>query len=139
MKSRFVLVVAASLVLAGAGCDKKQPPTNPTPPSASASGASNASETTPAPAATKPASGNPLNAPADYVGTVANAQNVALKQVDLASVGSAIQQFNASEGRFPKDLNELIAEGYLVKIPATPRGTQLEYDPKQGTVRLVRK
>jgi hypothetical protein len=142
MKFYSALVVAA-MGLACAGCNKKTEPAQPAPSAAvssndTAGAAASSQVQTQAPVA-KAGGGNPLNAPAEYVGAVVGAQALAVKAVDIASVNSAIQQFNAAEGRYPKDLNELVAERYLVKIPATPPGTQLQYDAAQGTVRIVRK
>ena len=57
-----------------------------------------------------PSSGNPLTAPVDYLGAVSKAQKTAVKVLDVSSVNKAIQEFNAGEGRYPKDLNELVKE-----------------------------
>ncbi|MBM3838251.1 MAG: hypothetical protein FJ398_09840 [Verrucomicrobia bacterium] len=84
------------------------------------------------------ASGNPLTAPVDYLGAVGKAQKLATKTVDLTSLNQAIRQFHAGEDRFPKDLNELVTEGYLPRLPAPPSGTRLEYSPARGQVRVVR-
>jgi hypothetical protein len=139
MKIHFAIAISAA-ALAVAGCEKK----SGTPPAPPASNGANTAATAVAPEAPAPTpsarpGGNPLAAPGNYGEALAGAQGLALRTVDIASVNSAIQQFNASEDRYPKDLNELLAEHYLVKIPATPPGTQLEYDPQQGTVRIVRK
>ncbi|MBI2947313.1 MAG: hypothetical protein HYY23_06685 [Verrucomicrobia bacterium] len=83
-------------------------------------------------------SGNPLTAPVDYLGAVGKAQKLATKTVDLTSLNQAIRQFHAGEDRFPKDLNELVAEGYLPRLPAAPPGTRLEYNAARGEVRLLR-
>ena len=84
------------------------------------------------------ASGNPLTAPVDYLGAVSQAKKVAVKTVDLAALNQAIQLFRASEERFPKNLNELVSEGYLPRLPTAPPGTKLEYIPASGQVRQVR-
>jgi hypothetical protein len=36
----------------------------------------------------------------------------------------------------PKDLNELVPN-YVGKLPATPYGTKLDYDPNTGLVKVV--
>jgi hypothetical protein len=87
--------------------------------------------------ATNSSSANPLNAPADYLGGLANAQNRAIKTVDIASLNQAIQMFNVSEGRFPKDLNELVEKKLIAKIPDAPYGMKLQYDATAGTVTVV--
>ena len=81
---------------------------------------------------------NPLTAPADYLGAAAAAQRSAVRVVDLAAVQQAIQMFNVSEGRYPKELNELVTEGYLPKLPELPSGMRYQYEPQSGQVSAVR-
>jgi hypothetical protein len=80
---------------------------------------------------------NPLNAPADYVGGLANGRNKAIATTDIASLTQAIQMYNSDHGRYPKDLNELVQEKLIVKIPDAPYGMKLDYDPNTGTVKVV--
>jgi len=99
------------------------------------------SSNSPGPAATNSAatnftSGNPVTVVPDYVGVVGQAQKYSIKQIDLAQLTQAIQQFNAAEGRYPKDLQELIPN-YLAQIPQVPAGSQLSYDPASGKVKVV--
>jgi hypothetical protein len=82
-------------------------------------------------------SGNPLTAPVDYLGAVAKAQKSSIKAIDTAYINQAVQFFNASEGRYPKDLNELITEKYLPKLPDLPAGMKFEYNSASGQVRVV--
>jgi hypothetical protein len=82
-------------------------------------------------------SGNPLNAPADYAGALANSQNLAVKVVDTASLTQAVQAFNATEGRYPKDLNELVTNKLIGEIPPVPQGKKLDYNPTTGEVKVV--
>jgi hypothetical protein len=78
------------------------------------------------------------NAPADgYLGTIAKAKKSAEKTVDTVSVNKAIQMFSASEGRYPKDLNELVTGKYLVRIPEAPYGMKIVYDAAKGEVSVV--
>jgi hypothetical protein len=81
--------------------------------------------------------GNPLTAPVDYLGAVVQAQKYAEKQIDLAYVNQAIQTFNAGEGRYPKDLQEMVPN-YLGKIPQAPYGYKIVYDANAGTVKVVK-
>ncbi len=81
--------------------------------------------------------GNPLTAPADYVGALANSQDRAVKVVDTASLTQAVQIFNATEGRYPKDLDELVTNKLIGEIPPAPRGKKLDYNPATGEVKLV--
>jgi hypothetical protein len=84
-------------------------------------------------------SGNPLTAPVDYLGAVAKAKKTAEKTVDTVSLNQAVQQFSVAEGRYPKDLNELVTEKYLPRLPEAPYGMQITYDPKSGEVKVVPK
>ena len=101
------------------GCAKKEEPAQAKPANSSVSG------------------GNPITAPVDYLGAVAKAHKTSVKAIDTAYINQAVQFFNASEGRYPKDLNELITEKYLPKLPDLPAGTKLEYNPASGQVRIV--
>src|SRR5580765_7564699 len=69
--------------------------------------------------------GSVLTAPADYLGAAAKAQQSAVKAVDVAALNQAVQLFNAQEGRYPKDLNELVAQKYIPVIPTPPFGTKI--------------
>ncbi len=84
------------------------------------------------------ASGNPITAPVDYLGAVAQAKKYSEKTINLVSVNNAIQQFNAMEERFPKDLNELIEKHYLQSVPAVPAGMRLGYKPQTGEVKIFK-
>ena len=81
--------------------------------------------------------GNPLTAPVDYVGAVGQAQKHAVKVVDTVQVQQAVQQFHAAEDRYPKDLEELVKEGYLPRLPQLPRGMEYAYNPASGQVKAV--
>lgn len=77
------------------------------------------------------------NPPGGYLGALANSQDHAVKVVDTASLNQAVQLFNATEGRFPKDLNELVTNKLIGEIPPTPRGKKLDYNPTTGEVKVV--
>ena len=90
---------------------------------------------TPAPPA------NAATPPADagsggYLGALASGQKKAVAVVDVASLNQAIQIFNAQEGRFPKDLQELVTARMIREIPAAPNGMKLDYDAAAGTVKV---
>lgn len=80
---------------------------------------------------------SPANAASDYVGALGRGQAKALNTVDLASLTQAVQMFNVNEGRFPKDLNELVEAKLIARIPQTPNGMKLAYDPATGKVSMV--
>ena len=54
-----------------------------------------------------------------YFGSVEHARETALKQ-DLAVMREAIGQFQGDLGRYPDNLNELVAKRYLKRIPVDP-------------------
>jgi len=81
-------------------------------------------------------SGNPLTAPADYLGAVGQAQKAAGKTVSSAGLNQAIKMFEAQEGRLPKSLNELVPQ-YISKIPAPPAGMKYSYSPADGSLKVV--
>jgi hypothetical protein len=116
MKAILFLTAATSLLLAG--CGEKSNPSAPTTNAATG--------------------GNPLTAPVDYLDAAAKAKQSAVKTVDVTSLNKAIEMFNVDNGRFPKDLDELVAEKYMPKIPAAPYGTRLEYDATAGKVKVVK-
>jgi ABC-type glycerol-3-phosphate transport system substrate-binding protein len=117
MKAVLFISLVAALVAAGCGQDSGK------------SGAGTNSSSI---------SGNPVDAPADYLRAVVKGQEAAVKTVDTASLTRAIQMFNVEEGRNPKDLNELVEKKYLPKLPAVPSGMKLVYDAQAGTVKVVR-
>jgi len=95
-------------------------------------------ETQPAKATNETAAtGNPLTAPVDYLGAIAKAKKSSEKTIDTVYLNQAIQLFHTSEGRYPKDLNELVAENYLPKIPDAPYGMKIVYDATKGVVKVV--
>src|SRR6185503_7116278 len=82
-------------------------------------------------------SGNPLTAPADYVGAIGQAQKSAQKTLGGLGIDQALKTFYTEEGRFPTNLNELISKGTVSNIPPPPRGMKYDYDSKAGTIKVV--
>jgi hypothetical protein len=123
MKTSFSFLVVLTLFWAGCGEKAASPAARST--NAPVKGSPNAS------------SDNPLTAPADYLGALGNGQKKALKTVDVASLNQAIQMFNVQEGRYPKDLNELVASKLINQIPAAPYGMKLDYDANSGKISVV--
>ncbi len=87
----------------------------------------------------KPAqtSGSPLDTRGDYLSTLAKGEISAVKTVDTVSLNQAIQMFNVQEGRFPKDLDELVKSKLVGEIPAAPAGMKIVYDSTAGQVKVV--
>ena len=117
MKSSLMLGAVLGLVLVGCGDSSNKPATNST---------------------NTPTGGNVLTAPVDYLNSAAKGQQSAVKTVDVTSLNKALDLFNVQEGRFPKDLNELVAKKYIPEIPTPPFGTKIEYDANAGTVKVVK-
>jgi hypothetical protein len=120
MKPSFLISVAVGLLLAGCGKNNSNSHRQGT----------NTSQTT------NTASAQPAPSSADYLGTLMRADQYAVKTIDVSYLNDAVQLFNTQEGRLPKDLNELVPN-YVGKLPATPYGTKLDYDPNTGQVKVV--
>jgi len=73
----------------------------------------------------------------DYLSTLAKTDKSMQKTIDTTSLNNIINQFQVAEGRYPKDLNELVQKKYLGKIPDAPYGYKLNYDAANGTVTVV--
>lgn len=91
-----------------------------------------------APAATNTtSSGNPLTAPADYLGAAGRAKKAADKTVSAAGLNQAIGLFQAQEGRNPRTLDELVSKQYIGSLPPPPNGMKYDYNPQTGALRLI--
>ncbi len=112
-KSVIALLVGSALL---AGCSKSEP----------------------SPSETKVGE-NPLNAPTDYLSTVAKAKKSSEATVDTASLSSAISMFQVEKGRNPKDLDELVSSGTIKALPTPPYNMKFSYDATTGTVKVVAK
>ena len=80
--------------------------------------------------------GSLITAPVDYLGAVVQAQKNATRTIDVSYLKEAIQQFNVQEGRYPRNLQELVPN-YVAKLPTPPYGYKLDYDASSGTVKVV--
>jgi hypothetical protein len=119
MKICFLILAVAGFFLTGCGNDNSKNPAQATN------------------SAAKYDTGNPLTAVPDYIGAVGQAKKFSEKQIDLAYVNEDIQMFNASEGRYPTNLEEMIPT-YLGKMPEAPYGYKIVYDGKTGTISVVK-
>jgi len=117
MKTLLLLVVPFAAVLL-AGCSQESSP--------------------PAQTTNTTTSGNSPDAPGGYLGGLAKGHQSAVKTVDTTSLNQAIQLFQVDKGRFPKDLNELVTEKFIPKIPDAPVGMKIVYDANAGTVKMVK-
>jgi hypothetical protein len=128
MKTAFLGSVLCALALFS-GCSEKKE-ANPATPGQKAAAMNDAISNN--------SSGSVLSAPADYLGAAVKAKQNAVKTIDVTSLNSSIQQFYAGEGRFPKDLQEVVSKKYITQIPAVPVGMKLQYDANAGEVKMVR-
>jgi hypothetical protein len=108
-----IVVFAAAVLLAGCGSQSNPP-----------SPATNAVATA------------ANNAPADYLGGLADAKKKADKTIDVSYLNQALQLFNVQEGRYPKTLAELTPK-YVAQIPDPPAGYKLDYNAAKGEVKMV--
>ncbi|MGA2787446.1 MAG: hypothetical protein ABSF60_07955 [Verrucomicrobiota bacterium] len=120
MKTCFLILIATGLILAGCGKNNSSPHPQGT----------NTSQTT------NTTSAHPAAPSGGYLGSLMQADKYAVKTIDVSYLNEAIQLFNTQEGRLPKDLNELVPN-YVGKLPATPYGTKLDYNPGTGQVKVV--
>jgi hypothetical protein len=73
-----------------------------------------------------------LHAPGDYMRTVTvTVPRRAKRDINTATVGHEIQQFNALEGRYPMSLKEL-EQWRGSPLPACPHGYAYKYDSNTG-------
>ena len=118
---RFLLLLSAALLVVITGCGDSSKSKTPS------GGNTNASSDT----------ASPLTAPVDYLDAINKGQRSAERTVDTASITKAVELFHVENGRFPKDLNELVAEKFLPQIPTPPRGMKITYDADTGKVKIV--
>jgi len=119
MKTNYFLILMAGLLFSGCGKKSKPQP--------------QAAHTT------TNSSGNPLNAPAEYLGAAVRARQTALKTVGSVNLQQAIQMFQGQEGRLPRDLNELVTGKYISALPTAPMDMKFDYNPATGEVKIVPK
>jgi len=114
MKTIFLLLAIGAVVATGCGNNNSSNQT---------ASATNAAPATP----------SSIN----YLGTLAAADRTAVNTIDVTSLNKALDQFNVQEGRFPKDLSELVP-GYMPHLPVSPLGYKLNYDATNGVVTVVK-
>jgi len=57
----------------------------------------------------------------------------------LQAIRDAIERFQLELGRTPNDLTELVELGFLETLPTPPENRVYRFDPRTGTIRLIRK
>src|SRR5215469_7449158 len=108
MKTRYLLTIVGAMVLALAGCS---------------GGSSNSNSPT-------------TNTSANGSSPLIQAQNYAQEKTDMASLSRAVDQYRATEGHLPANLQEL-TPNYMERIPQAPAGYQFNYDANSGAVSLT--
>ena len=81
---------------------------------------------------------SPAEASGGYLGALGQGQQNAIKTADTTSLDQAIQLFSVDHGRYPKDLNELLQDRYIQRLPAPPNGMKIVYDATAGKVSIVK-
>jgi len=119
MKCKFALLTFSTLLLAG--CEPSKPvPAAPVEKKSEPGGSF----------------GSAISAPVDYLDAVNKGRKTAENTIDTSALTQAINLFHTTEGRYPKDLLELVKEGMIKEVPRDRYGRQLIYDAKTGTVRV---
>ena len=77
-------------------------------------------------------------APAEYLNTAVKNQKRAVKTADIAAMNKTVESFYVQEGRFPKDLMELIEKNYLPRLPVLPDKVEWDYDTNSGVVGILK-
>ena len=134
------------LVVAGlAGCDDKpepvkaapQPVQQTTPAGPPASVSIGEPKVQSAVSAPPPGSSAALAMPSPTApGGGAAAMEVPSKDA-LEAVTQAVQSFFINKERAPKNLEELVASGFLRKLPTPPAGKKYVYDPEKANIALA--
>jgi hypothetical protein len=81
---------------------------------------------------------NIATAPADDLNTAAKSQKRAVKTADITAMNKAVESFYVQEGRFPKDLMELVEKNYLPRLPLLPDKAGWDYNTNYGVVSILR-
>ena len=92
----------------------------------------------PPPAQTNASSSIPTVGSGNYLGALGQAKVHADKVIDAVELNKQVELFNVQEGRFPKDLNELVTMKYLSGLPTPPSGYKFSYDTNNGQVKVVK-
>jgi PBP1b-binding outer membrane lipoprotein LpoB len=79
-----------------------------------------------------PPESHSTNSPASN--SMVAASQAAVKTVDTTALNKAINLFQVSEGKFPADLDELVAKKFIPAIPLPPAGSKIVYDVTKGVV-----
>lgn len=86
---------------------------------------------------TNQTSGNPITAPVDYLGAVANAKKSTEGKLAIAQLEQAVNYYKIENGSFPKSLDDLLSSDHLSRMPKVPYKTKLSYDPNTGKVDII--
>ena len=118
MKTLLLLGVVVPVLVVGCGKDSSR-------------------SASPGTASTSTNGGNLATAPVDYLNSITKAEHSAVKTIDVATVNAAIRQFQVEQGRYPKDLDELVQNKYIPRIPPVPYGYKLDYNAETGEAKVV--
>ncbi len=77
-------------------------------------------------------------APSEPLNNAPKTQKRAVKVADIAAMNKTVEKFYVQEGRFPKDLLELVEKDYLPRLPVLPEKAEWDYDTNSGVVGILR-
>jgi hypothetical protein len=131
-------ILVCGVVILAIGCSKSTKPdesagTQPAKP-AGASVDSGTPDAPPPPPTPPPIAGSGEAPPGTAPGTTGDPGEV---PPSLQQVRDALVQWTFQHNNPPKDLNELVKEGYLKRLPVPPPGKRFSLDPRTMTVTLV--
>jgi hypothetical protein len=134
MPHRFWILCIAALSFHAAGCSRKVPtPAAPAAPqSANLLPAAGADATPPAPPPPPP---SPRTA--DATDPATPAQGDGIPEPTLAEFRRALELWTFQRNDPPADLNDLVKQGYLKKLPSPPPGKRFAFDRKKMQVYLA--
>jgi len=128
------LLVTVSIALLGAGC-KEEPEVVVVPPAAQSSDAAISMTPQGSEAVAPPPVAAATTAPIEGASAPGATAEVPSKDA-LETVTRALQSFYVAHDRAPKSLDELLASGFLRKLPAPPAGKKYVYKPEIANIAL---
>jgi hypothetical protein len=76
------------------------------------------------------------NAPAKYGEVMGRALKKAESMDNVLYLKNKINTFHIQKGRYPANLQELVDEQLIDKIPEPPKGMKYDYDPSTGSLNV---
>jgi hypothetical protein len=134
---RLSLLLAAALLLCGCG-KKQRAPAATEPPTGAAEGKASLENLIAKPAAdpAPPPAAPSAEAPA---GPSTSAPDADKQVIEVKDLTAALHDWLIVHSNYPKDLNELVKENFIPKLPPAPPGKRFALDRRDHRVILVDK